>query len=351
MRGVYLPGGRQVDIRTVPDPTPGPGQVVLAMRASTICGSDLRAIYREHLGEGPEAYQDVVAGHEPCGEVVAVGPDVEGRRVGDRVVVYHISGCGRCDDCRAGYQISCTSSRRRAYGWQRDGGHADYLLADDRDLLALPEGLTWLDGACVACGFGTAWEALGRVAAGGAEGLLVTGLGPVGLAAGLLARRLGAGPIIGADVSPTRRSAALEVGAVDAVVDSSGSSGSSGSVPEQVLTLTGGRGVEVAVDCSGAGAAQRDAVRSVRRWGRVGLVGEGAHLELDVSPEVIHRSLTLVGSWVTSTGHMADLLRRLAAWELHPEVVVTDRLGMGEADEAYRRADAGLGGKVGLVMA
>ncbi len=102
MRGVFLPGGRQVDIREVDDPTPGPNQVVLAMRASTICGSDLRAIYREHLGTGPEAYKGVIGGHEPCGEIVAVGPACRRFKVGDRVALYHIAGCGLCRDCRAG---------------------------------------------------------------------------------------------------------------------------------------------------------------------------------------------------------------------------------------------------------
>ena len=92
MRGVFLPGQRRVDIRQVDDPTPGPGQVVVAMRASSICGSDLRAIYREHLGTGPEAYKDVVAGHEPAGEIVAVGPDCRRFAEGDRVALYHIAG-------------------------------------------------------------------------------------------------------------------------------------------------------------------------------------------------------------------------------------------------------------------
>ncbi len=122
MHAAFLPGNREVDLREVPDPSPGHGQVVVATRASTICGSDLRAIYREHLGEGPEAYQGVVGGHEPAGRVVAVGSGVDRIAVGDRVVVYHISGCGQCDDCRRGYQISCTAPSRKAYGWQRDGG-------------------------------------------------------------------------------------------------------------------------------------------------------------------------------------------------------------------------------------
>ena len=162
MRGVYLPGGRAVDLRDVAAPEPGFGQVLLRMRASTICGSDLRAIYREHLGTGAEAYQGVIAGHEPCGEVVAVGPGCVQTEVGDRVVVYHISGCGLCSQCRSGYRISCTSPVRRAYGWQRDGGHADLLLADEADLVALPDELSFVDGACVACGFGTAHEGLCR---------------------------------------------------------------------------------------------------------------------------------------------------------------------------------------------
>src|SRR5438309_10118414 len=153
MHGVFLPGDRSAVVREAADPAPGHGQVVLAMRASTICGSDLRAIYREHLGTGAEAYQGVVAGHEPCGEVVAIGPGCRRLRVGDRVIVYHIAGCGLCADCRAGYFISCTGAQRSAYGWQRDGGHADLLLAEEVTCILLPETLSFLDGACVACGF------------------------------------------------------------------------------------------------------------------------------------------------------------------------------------------------------
>ena len=218
MLAAYLPGNSTIRLAEVERPVPGPGQVLLAMKASTICGSDLRAIYREHLGEGPEAYQGVVGGHEPAGQVIEVGPGVHRLGVGARVVVYHISGCGQCDECRRGYQISCTSPLRAAYGWQRDGGHADVLLAEERDLLELPDSLTYLDGACVACGFGTAYEALCRVDLSGRDRLLITGLGPVGLAVGLLAKKMGASPVVGTDPSPERRSSAERMKAVDAAV-------------------------------------------------------------------------------------------------------------------------------------
>jgi threonine dehydrogenase-like Zn-dependent dehydrogenase len=329
-----------VDIRDVPDPTPGPAQVVVAMRASTICGSDLRAIYREHLGTGAEAYCDVVAGHEPCGEIVAVGPGCRRFAEGDRVAIYHIAGCGLCADCRAGYMISCTSPLRAAYGWQRDGGHAAYLLAEESTCVALPDALSWLDGACVACGFGTAYQALRRAGVSGRDAVLVVGLGPVGLAAGLLAKALGATMVVGADPVEPRRQLAVSLGAVDVAV----------SGEPEVLHASAGLGCEVSVDCSGSAAGRALALAGTRRWGRCVLVGEGGRLEVDASPVLIHRQLTVMGSWVTSVGHMEELMELLVRWELHPDRTVTDRFSLDDAAEAYATADVGAGGKVAILL-
>jgi threonine dehydrogenase-like Zn-dependent dehydrogenase len=338
---VYLPGQRRVDIREIDDPTPGPGQVVVAMRASTICGSDLRAIYREHLGKGPEAYCDVVAGHEPCGEIVAAGAGCKRFKEGDRVAMYHIAGCGLCPDCRAGYMISCTSPRRAAYGWQRDGGHADYLLAEESTCVALPDGLSWLDGACVACGFGTAYQALRRARVSGRDAVLVAGLGPVGLAAGQLAKALGATLVIGADPVASRGELAVALEAVDVAVPPSA---------EAVLEATAGHGCEVTVDCSGSTAGRALALAGARRWARCVLVGEGNRLEVDASPAIIHRQLTVLGSWVTSVGHMEELMELLVRWDLHPERTVTDQFPLAQAEAAYAVADEGSRGKVAITM-
>lgn len=351
MRGVFLPGGRRVELREVADPVPGPGQVVLRVHASTICGSDLRAIYREHLGEGAEGYRGVVAGHEPCGEVVRVGPDCPGLSPGDRVVVYHISGCGRCDECRTGYQIGCTSDERAAYGWQRDGGHAPYLLAQAADLIALPDSLSYVDGACVACGFGTAYEALRRGAVSGRDTVLITGLGPVGLAAGLLARALGASLVVGTDPVPARRELARTLGAVGVAIDTGTADHGEAALAAALAAPggVGGDGAHVSIDASGVGAAQRQALRHTRRWGRCVLVGEGGTITVDASPELIHKQITLIGSWVTSTVRMRELLESLDRWSLHPEVIVTDRFGLDEAEAAYRLADGGAHGKVAIL--
>ncbi len=340
MRAAFLPGGSQVELNEIADPRPDHGQVVVAMRASTICGSDLRAIYREHLGSGPEAYQDVAGGHEPAGRVVEVGEGVDRIKVGDRVAVYHISGCGQCDDCRRGYQISCTSPRRAAYGWQRNGGHADLLLAEERDLLVLPDELTFVDGACVACGFGTAYQALCRLDVSGRDRLLVVGLGPVGNAAGLMAQAMGATTVVGVDVSAERRQLSLDLGAVDVAVEA-------GNDDRLVEIL--GDGAETSIDCSGSGAGQLAALKHTRRWGRTALVGEGGHLSVDVSEVLIHRQLTVHGSWVTSTVRMQELLDNLVRWNLHPEQVVSHTFPLERVAEAYRVADGGSAGKVGIV--
>src|SRR5580658_4764542 len=154
MTGAYLPGNSSVVLRELPVPQPGHGEVLIRMKSSTICGSDIRCIYREHLGKGPEAYQPgMIAGHEPCGQIVAAGPGLRRFKEGDRVIIYHCSGCGVCHDCRKGYMVSCMSPYRRAYGWQRDGAMADYIAAEEKDLVALPDSLSYTDGAQVACGF------------------------------------------------------------------------------------------------------------------------------------------------------------------------------------------------------
>ncbi|MFQ9152710.1 MAG: alcohol dehydrogenase catalytic domain-containing protein [Blautia sp.] len=101
MKGAILPGNSTVEIKDFEIPKPGYGQVLIKTKATTICGSDIRCIYREHTGKGPEGYiPGMVAGHEPCGQIVEEGEGLKRFKKGDRVIVYHISGCGVCNDCR-----------------------------------------------------------------------------------------------------------------------------------------------------------------------------------------------------------------------------------------------------------
>jgi len=340
MTGIILPGNSTVEYKEVSVPEPGPGQVLLKMKASSICGSDIRAIYREHLGKGPEAYQGVIAGHEPCGQVCKLGSNVKRFKEGDRVVVYHISGCGVCHDCRMGYQISCSSDLRAAYGWQRDGGHAEYILAEEADLIYLPDNLTYQDGALCACGFGTCYEALKRIKVSGRDRVLVVGLGPVGLAALMLARQLGATKLIGVDVVDERIRLTEELGLADLALNAKD------SPLDKIKDATDGMGVEATIDCSGDSTGRLLAIQGARQWGRVAFVGEGGSVSFQPSPDIIHKQITIYGSWVTSVGNLEELVEKLSRWNIHPDKTVTDTFRLEDAEEAYKLMDEGKCGKV-----
>jgi threonine dehydrogenase-like Zn-dependent dehydrogenase len=239
--------------------------------------------------------------------------------------------------------ISCTSAEyRRAYGWQRDGGMAEYLVAEEKDLIALPDELSYADGAQVACGFGTVYEGLQKIGICGDHDVLITGLGPVGLATAALCRKMGAHRIIGSDVLPARLDLARSLGLCDFVLPAG---------PDnvgQILDLTAGRGVERAVDCSANDIARATAIRATRKWGRIVFLGEGGRVEFSPSPDIIHDQKTIYGSWVTSTWLMEELVERLVRWGLHPADLITHRFGLEEVAKAYELMSSGRCGKVAV---
>ncbi len=345
MMGAILPGNSTVELKEFDIPKPGHGQVLIQTKATTICGSDIRCIYREHVGKGPEGYiPGMIAGHEPCGIIVEEGEGLKRFKKGDRVIVYHISGCGVCNDCRRGYYISCTSPHRQAYGWQRNGGMAPYILAEEKDLIALPDELTYKDGAQVACGFGTVYEAIEKIGVCGNDAVLVTGLGPVGLAALMLSKKMGANMLIGVEMNPYRIELAKKLGLVDHVFTPGE------DTLQQILDVTGGHGVERAIDASANDAGRQLAIRATREWGKIAFVGEGGTCTFNPSPDIIHGQKTIYGSWVTSLWKMEELVERLVRWNIHPEDLITHEFPLEKAGEAYALMAEGTCGKVAVTF-
>jgi threonine dehydrogenase-like Zn-dependent dehydrogenase len=240
--------------------------------------------------------------------------------------------------------ISCTSPWRRAYGWQRHGGMAPYLLAEEKDLVRLPDALTYSDGAQVACGFGTVYEGLERVGVSGNDAVLVAGLGPVGLATAMLARAMGAERVLGIDVRPERLDLARSLSLFDEVLPAG-----EGNVAE-VRRLTGGHGVERAFDCSASDAARLTCIQAARKWGQVVFMGEGGTVAFRPSEDVIHDQKAVHGSWVTAIWRMEELVERLERWKLHPERLITHRFPLDQASEAYALMASGRCGKVAVVF-
>src|SRR6185437_14134578 len=221
MRGVTFLGGRKLQLMDFPDPTPGPGDVVIEIKASGMCGSDLK-FYRASgetasLGLG-KVSGPVIAGHEPCGVVAAVGSAVDPLTapIGARVMVHHYSGCGSCGHCRTGWSQMCAEGST-VYGVTGHGAHAPYMKVPAHTLVALPDDLSFATGAAVSCGTGTAYQALRRIKLAGGDTIAVIGQGPVGLSATQLAAAMGA-RVIALDVSAERLKRAKEFGA-DALIN------------------------------------------------------------------------------------------------------------------------------------
>src|SRR5256886_15739874 len=197
MRGVVFLGGRKLELRDFPDPTPGPGEVVVAMKASGMCGSDLHP-YRA-VGNAAAALGlggtggPVVAAPERWGVVAGRGPGAAeaDAPTAQRVMVHHYKGCGRCKHCRVGWAQLCRQGIV-VYGMTGHGGHAPFMTVPAYTLVPLPEPLSFEEGAAISCGTRTAYGALKRLDVSGRDTLAVFGQGPVRLSATLLRRAIGA---------------------------------------------------------------------------------------------------------------------------------------------------------------
>ena len=344
MRGVVFLGDRKLELREFPDPTPGPGEVVIAIKASGMCGSDLHP-YRRPAGEAAASLGlggtggPMIAGHEPCGVIVARGAGVSEAEapIGQRVMNHHYKGCGVCKHCRVGWSQLCRHGIV-VYGMTGHGGHAPYFAAPARTMVPLPEELSFEEGAAVSCGTGTAWGALRRLDVSGRDTLAVFGQGPVGLSATMLGRAMGA-RVIAVDVSPERLRLAGELGA-EAVVDAR-----TADPVAAIADLTHGEGAEVTLDCTGHHDGRVAAVRAAATWGRVGFVGEGGTVTLDVSRELLRRQLTVHASWTFSAAGQWECARWIADRKIPLGRLLTHRFRLDEADAAYRLFDTQTTGK------
>ncbi|MGH2351853.1 MAG: zinc-dependent alcohol dehydrogenase family protein [Chloroflexota bacterium] len=333
MRGLVLLGERQVALRDFSDPAPGADEVVLEMKASGICGSDLRP-YRDSRRD---AERTTISGHEPCGVIAEVGRNVSGWRPGDRVIMHHYAGCGQCKYCRVGYSQLCLTGHK-TYGFNADGGNADYLLAPASTMVGLPDDLSYAEGAAVACGTGTAYMALKRLDVSGRDTLVVFGQGPVGLSATMLGAAMGA-RVVAVDVAPERLELARQHGAAETI------DASVQDPVKAIAELTHGEGADATLDATGNPEARVNAVKSARIFGRTCFVGEGNTTTFEVSPQIIHRQLTIYGSWTFSTVGLEECARFVVDRQIPLSKLITDTFPLDQAEQAFRLFDGGKTGK------
>jgi propanol-preferring alcohol dehydrogenase len=338
MRAARLHGNRQVSVESRPIPMPKPWEVLLKIRGSGICGSDLHG-YRSPTPE--PAVLNFVPGHEPCGEIVEVGPTVTGWSIGDRVVVYHRCACKVCDYCRTGFRNLCTNRDmrgRRAYGFNPDGGDEEFMAADPHDLMRLPDEFDFVEGAVLACQAGTAYFGLRNIDVRTRDRLIVTGLGPVGLLSVLLAKAM-AVEVVGVDVSAERRKLAAELGA-DVVLDPANA-----PIDEQVKAIWPD-GATAWAEASGAAAVHATIPAVAALNARVAIIGGGAREATLILPSIMTKQIHLVGSNLWPFSAWSEITDFIIRKRVPIQRVVTHQLSIEDAPRGFELAGNAAAGKV-----
>jgi (R,R)-butanediol dehydrogenase/meso-butanediol dehydrogenase/diacetyl reductase len=265
MNIVAFRGPGKLELDEAPDPTPGEGEVVVAVAYCGICGSDIHEYVAHDRSPRAAGMWQPVMGHELSGVVARVGSGVQGLREGDPVVVHPGDACGGCPYCRLGQPNLCINPRGGT-GYSRSGGYGQYVCITAGQALPIPDA-KFLKPAALSEPFGVALHAVNRGGLRPGESVFVTGAGPIGALSLLAARHKGAGTVIVSEPSPARRELAQRLGA-DVVLDPG-----AGDLPKMVREHTGALGADLAVECVGRPRPMDDCFAAIRRGGRIVVAG------------------------------------------------------------------------------
>jgi D-arabinose 1-dehydrogenase-like Zn-dependent alcohol dehydrogenase len=318
MRAALVPATNSAwEVREIQTPEPGPNQVLIKIRASGMCYTDIHQTHGELGVQFPRTL-----GHEPVGEIVAVGPGVTARKISDRVGVPWLqSSCGRCEWCSRSKPMFC--AEMLGTSMQLEGGHAEYMLAYADATMLLPEGLSFEQAAPILCAGYTVWSGLRWAAPQPGERVAVVGIGGLGHLAVQYSRAAGF-HTIAVSRSPDKDQLIRDLGADEVVRDGAG--------------LAAAGGADIVLGTSNSTDATADAIRGVRPDGRLIVMGVEAK-PLMVSPvELLMRRIKIIGSQQNGREYLHEALAIAATGKVR---VVTETYRLGEIGKAYERVEKG----------
>jgi len=332
MKAVVLHEADDMRVEHRPQPEPGPGEVLLKVNVASICGTDVKVLHRALAGQPAGSF---IMGHEYAGTIAALGPDVDEFAVGDRVAVEVHKGCARCENCLKGWYTSClnygdVSKGHRAKGLTCDGGFADYAVNHINTLYRLPGNVTFEQACMVTTAASPLWaiDLMGGYLAG--ETVLVQGPGPIGLLAVQLCKALGAAGVILSGTRDSRLDIGRQLGA-DHIVNVR-----TESLAKRVAEITRGKGADSVLECAGGATSMQEALESVKRGGRIGVVAwypGPVQVDMNLAVRSNVRIYAARGEGGMNSGRSLSLM---SAGKLRADPIITHHFRLDQIHEAFR---------------
>ncbi len=331
MRGAFFTGADRLEVRDVPTPEPGPGEVRVKVEAATVCGTDVHIMAGEYFARPP-----VILGHEFSGRVDKLGEGVTFAKLGELVTIEPHKYCRVCKFCKTGREHICLD--KRSFGSYYNGGFAQYAVVPENTVYPVPAGVTPHEAALtevLACCI----RGIERVGIRTGDTVAILGCSSVGMIFTKLARRAGAAKIIVSEPSRERREAARRYGADFAVEPA--------ELAKTIETATGGLGADIVIECSGVPAVAEQAIATAGRGATVmvfGVAPPGKKASFEPN-QLFQKELTIVGSTINPFTHYR-------AVEMHPTLklgdLVTHVFPLDGINEAIDTARRGVGLKIAI---
>lgn len=317
--------GMPLKIDLIPIPALGTGDVLVNVKACGICGSDIHIVYE---GVTPTAYSPITLGHEPSGVIADLGPEVKGWKIGDRVTINPFLTCGNCINCISGNSQVCLF--RRVIGIHTEGGLAQFLKIPVKNLVFLPENIPFDQGGIAVDAVATPFHAItNRGALKAGEKVAVFGCGGLGIHGVQIAKVCGASLVIAVDTIDSALERAKKVGA-DEVINPL-----TDSPIKKIKDLTGGMGVDLALEFIGLRETIEQAIQCIRIGGRVVVVGLGPEIIcLPPSTTFVRTELSVLGSYGSTTSEIQKVIGLIGSGKLSLSDSITERFALEEVNKA-----------------
>lgn len=340
MLAAKLPCKETIKVVEEPIPVPKKGEVLIRMKASALCRSDLHRYHGVALFDEDDKEANITPGHEPCGIVEELGEGVTKVKKGDRVAIYLGLGCGTCPDCLRGDIMLCPEFQ--CIGFAVNGAHADYMTIPEENCLLLPEGMDFITGALATDVGGTLYTACKKIELNGTKTVVIIGCGPMGSGGILMAKGFGA-RVIAVDTDEERLQTALDLGA-DYIINPCSTDG-----PARVRELTQGRGADAAIVTAGGDIPLNSALNSIRAKGQVALIAESNRAVIDPSNQFVRTLAELKGCWYFNRGDWEEISDFIVNHKIDMKKISSHTFSIAEAEKAFPLFDSGKTQKVVFV--